>query len=412
MFDRRGARILLAVVLLVALVLITVDFRGGDDGPTAGARAVVTATLRPIQEGVSTLIRPITDAAGTVRDLFAIRAENQRLRAEVERLEQRRRSLVDLERENDELRELLAIASARDLETVGARTVALAPSGFEWTMTIDVGSNDGVERNMPVINGDGLVGRVIQVTPSASRVLLAIDPSFSAAARSARTGEIAAVDGRGGEPMALRPLNPDADLEIGDEIVTSAYQGGVFPGGIPIGTISAIGPETSRLVREVEVSPFVDFTRIHHVLVVLSAPVEDIPPLSDLQDLQFEPPPGPPIVDRTPAGPPSPPVLDDEAEADDADDDNGADDGAEADDDNGADDNGADDAVEDGDEEALASPAARDRVAPFAFVTSGARLAFGRTAILHTAPVDQAPEPRLEVEYPAARGSQRTGRGS
>jgi rod shape-determining protein MreC len=339
-FDRKGARALLAVVVLVALVLVTIDFRSDDDGPLTEARGGVTAVLRPVQDGVVTLLRPFTDAADNVRDLFAVRAENQRLRAEVARLQERRASMADLERENAELLELLAIAETRDLETVGARTVALAPSGFEWTMTIDVGSDQGIERNMPVINGDGLVGRVIQVTPSASRVLLAIDPSFSAAARAARSGEIGAVDGRGGEPMALRPLDPDADLRVGDEIVTSAYQGGVFPGGIPIGTISAIGPETSRLVREVEVSPFVDFTRIHHVLVVLSAPVEEVPPLSDLQELDFDPPPVPPIMDRTPVLP------DDEDDEDDGGDEPDGD----ADDDGGDEAGGGDgdDAEEDG----------------------------------------------------------------
>jgi rod shape-determining protein MreC len=299
-FERRGARALLAALVVVALVLVTIDFRAGDEGPVAEARGGVTAVLRPVQDGIVTLLRPVTEAAGNVRDLFAVRAENQRLRGEVADLEVRRRSMTDLERENAELRELLELA-ATDLETVAARVVALAPSGFEWTMTIDVGSNHGVARNMPVVNGDGLVGRVIQATPSASRVLLAIDPSFSAAARSARTGEIGAVDGRGGEPMAMRPLDPAADLQVGDEIVTSAYQGGVFPSGIPIGTVTAVGEDTSPLVQEVQVSPFVDFTRIHHVLVVRSAPVEEVPPLSDLEDLEFEPPEGPPIIDRTPA---------------------------------------------------------------------------------------------------------------
>jgi rod shape-determining protein MreC len=301
-FQRRRARVLLAVLVVAALVLVTIDFRSGDEGPVASARGGLTAVLAPVQDGIATLIRPITDAAGNVGDLFAVRAENQRLRAENERLRERRRSVTDLERENDELRELLGLADQLQFDTIGARTVALAPSGFEWTMTIDVGSDDGIERDMPVINGDGLVGRVIQTTSSASRVLLAIDPNFSAAARSARTGEIGAVDGRGGEPMSLRPLDPDADLQLGDEIVTSAYQGGIFPGGIPIGTVSAVGESGNRLVQEVQVSPFVDFTRIHHVLVVTSAPVEEIPPLSDLQDLEFEPPPGPPTVDRTPEG--------------------------------------------------------------------------------------------------------------
>jgi rod shape-determining protein MreC len=312
-FERRGARALLAAFVVVALVLVTIDFRAGDEGPVAEARGGVMGALRPVQDGVVTLLRPFTDAAGSVRDLFAVRAENQRLRDEVADLEARRRSMTDLERENAELRELLELADA-DLETVAARVVALAPSGFEWTMTIDIGTTDGVARNMPVVNGDGLVGRVIQTTPSASRVLLAIDPSFSAAARSARTGEIGAVDGRGGEPMTMRPLDPAADLQLGDEIVTSAYQGGVFPSGIPIGTVTAVGDDASPLVREVQVSPFVDFTRIHHVLVVRSAPVEDVPPLTDLQDLEFEPPDGPPIIDRTPSDEiPSGPAADADA---------------------------------------------------------------------------------------------------
>jgi rod shape-determining protein MreC len=103
--------------------------------------------------------------------------------------------------------------------------------------------------------------------------------------------------------MTLRTLDPEADLQLDDEIVTSAYQGGLFPGGIPIGTVSAVGAPGNRLVREVQVAPFVDFTRIHHVLVVVGAPVEDVPPLTDLQDLEFDPPPVPPTVERTPRGP-------------------------------------------------------------------------------------------------------------
>jgi hypothetical protein len=102
----------------------------------------------------------------------------------------------------------------------------------------------------------------------------------------------------------------------------------VFPSGIPIGTVTAVGEDTSPLVREVQVSPFVDFTRIHHVLVVRSAPVEDVPPLTDLQDLEFEPPDGPPIIDRSPSDevPTSPaPDPDDDAD-DDTDDDTEGDD--------------------------------------------------------------------------------------
>ena len=291
MYQRRRARILIGVLLFVSLVLVTLDVRGGEGNLLDRLRGTATTVLSPIQDGVSTLTRPLGDGTSSVRELFRIRSENAELRQRVDELEERRRARTDLERENRELRDLLDIRDHADLDTVTARAVALAPSSFEWTITIDVGANDGVERDMPVINGDGLVGRVIQVTPQSSRVLLAIDPSFSAAARSGRTGEIGTMSGRGGDPMLMQPLDPSADVETGDEIVTSSYAGGVFPGGIPIGVVTDAGDPTARLTRTIQVLPYVDFTRLHHVHVVLSAPVEPVPPLDGTADIPFVPPP-------------------------------------------------------------------------------------------------------------------------
>ncbi|MCC5949945.1 MAG: rod shape-determining protein MreC [Nitriliruptoraceae bacterium] len=326
--SQRRARVLLAVLLVAALVLVTVDFRSEPGGRTDGVRGVVTTVTRPLQDGVSALVRPFTTLGDTVNDLFATRGENRRLREQVATLQQRRASAADLERENVELRELLAIRDRTELPTVTARTVALAPSNFEWTITIDVGSNDGIERDMPVIDGDGLVGRVIQVTPNASRVLLAIDPTFAAAARVADSGEIGTIDGRGGDPMLMRPLDPEAGIEVGDEIVTSSYQGGVFPAGIPIGTVSSVPESASRLTSEVLVNPFVDFTRLHHVLVILVDPTEDVPPFEGSEGLDFLRPPVPPVLEpalpgtgEEPGGgtgePPDDGSEDDEADGDD-----------------------------------------------------------------------------------------------
>jgi rod shape-determining protein MreC len=315
--QQRRARVLLTVLLLTALVLITVDFRGGDDGPVDRLRSGVTVIMRPIQDGVAVLVRPFSDLGSGVRDVVSTRAENQRLREEITILEQRRSSSTDLERENAELRNLLTMRDRTELETVTARTVALAPSSFEWTITIDVGSVDGIERDMPVLDGDGLVGRVIQVTPNASRVLLSIDPNFSAASRTARTGEIGPIDGRGGDPMVMRPLDPDADVEVGDEVVTSSYEGGVFPAGIPIGTVSEVVETGSRLTREVLVSPFVDFTRLDHVLVILTGGVQELPPFEGTDGIEFT---RPPVV-----------TLPDEADDEDDDGDDDADDDTEGD---------------------------------------------------------------------------------
>ena len=287
MYHRRRARLVLILLIISALVLVTIDFRANDadgDGPLDRVRGVVTTVFRPVQDGLVTLVRPLGNAASSVTDIFAVRSENERLRAQVEALSERHRSVDDLERENAELRDLLAIRDRGQLETVTARTVALGPSYFEWTVTIDVGTDDGVRRGMPVINGDGLVGRVFQATPSASRVLLAIDPNFFAAARLVDSGEIGNLNGRGGDPMLFNPLEPEAEIEVGEELVTSSYDGGAFPGGIPIGMVAAIGDTSTRLTQEVEIRPFVNFTRLDHVLVVLQEPVEDIPPLDEVEE--------------------------------------------------------------------------------------------------------------------------------
>lgn len=293
MYNRRRARILLAVLVLLALVLVTVDFRSegsSGDGPLGRLRGVASTVFGPVQDGLSTIVAPIGNSLSGIGDVFDARSENAQLRAQLERLEERRLSYDDVLRENEELRELLEIQERSALETLAAQVIANGPSNFEWTITLDVGSADGVQRDMPVINGDGLVGRVIQVTADTSRVLLAVDPSFQAAAAHAQTGETGTIQGDGGEPMVYRPLDPEAEVEVGDEIVTSRYSNGVFPAGIPIGTVDATDESAGLLSRSISVRPWVDFTRLQTVLVVLYEPERTLPGDDLGEGLEFDRP--------------------------------------------------------------------------------------------------------------------------
>lgn len=306
MYQRRRSRVLLAVLVLITLVLITVDFRSGDDGPLSAVRGLATTVFEPVQDGLSTLLAPIGRAFGAVGDLFDLREENARLHARLEELEARRRSFEDLEGENVQLRDLLATRDRGRYEVVTARVIALGPSNFEHTITLDVGSDDGVALDMPIINGDGLVGRIIQVTPRASRVMLAIDPTFSAAASVAANDEQGHIDGRGGDLMRFHPWDPEIAISVGDEIVTSSYSNGVFPPGIPIGTVEHVGEQTTLLSRDVDVRPYVDFTRLELVLVVLHAPIPELPPVENNPDRPFDPPVVPPSPSPPPPGEPAP----------------------------------------------------------------------------------------------------------
>lgn len=290
MYQRRRVRVLLATLVLTALVLITVDFRSSG-GPLDALRAGATAVFEPVQNGLSTVLRPVGDAFASVRELFRLRDENAELRARLEELATRNQSFTDLRRQNEELRGLLGIQEQLGFEeTVVARVVALAPSNYEWTVTLDAGRADGIDRNMVVVNRSGLVGRVVQVTEHASRVLLAIDPNFSASVRTAADGEVGSIDGRGGDLMVFRPIDPEGPIEVGDEVVTNRYDYGIFPSGIPVGAVESVGDATSLLEREVLVRPFVDFTGLDFVMVVLQLPVEEPPPIPDRPEGPFIPP--------------------------------------------------------------------------------------------------------------------------
>ncbi|MGH3442986.1 MAG: rod shape-determining protein MreC [Nitriliruptorales bacterium] len=283
MYERRRARVLLAVLTLVSLLLITVDARSGADGPLSRVRGAVVTAFGPVQEGIATVIEPVSGAVRNVVELFRLREENARLRADLERATQRRQSIEDLERERASLEGLLdmrdgLLGTSGDYDFRAASVIGLAPSNFVWTITIDVGARHGVEKDMAVIDGDGLVGRVIQVAPTASRILLATDRSFSAAVRIPRTGEHGFVEGGGADPLRLTLIDPEADVREDDEVVTASYSDATFPPGIPVGRISSVGELSGTLNRDISVRPYVDYTSLRHVLVVLRTPPDvDLP---------------------------------------------------------------------------------------------------------------------------------------
>jgi rod shape-determining protein MreC len=267
-------------LVITAMVLVTLDFRD-DGGVTDAARDAASVGFEPFERGLTRLVIPVRRLGDGLRDLLATRTENQQLRAEVEDLRERRRAFADLEREITELRDLLDYRAASGFTTATGRVISVSPSNFEWTMTIDVGSREGVERGMAVVNGDGLVGRVLSTTATASRVLLAIDPNFSVAARTVGGASIGVVDGRGAEPLRFDPLDPRAGIRQGDEVVTATFPGSAVPAGIPIGRVSSSEVGGSRLAVFYDVRPFVDIVRLDHVLVILSAPAPVVPPFED-----------------------------------------------------------------------------------------------------------------------------------
>ena len=289
MTPERRVRTLFAALMLLAVALVTLDARDGAEPP----RGAATAALEPLGSPLARALQPVRDLDDAVRDLLGTRAENRRLRAENEELRARRASDEDLVRQVEELRALVGLRDGLGLETVAARVISVTPSNFEWTLTIDAGTDDGVERGMAVVSGDGLVGRVLLATGGAARVLLLIDPNFSVAARVLGGDGLGVLDGRGSEAMRFSPLDARLPAAEGDELVTASFPGSAVPAGIPIGRLSAREDTDSRLRAAYAVAPFVDVAALDHLLVVVAPPAPEVPLLEDSSGVPLDVP-GPP----------------------------------------------------------------------------------------------------------------------
>ena len=160
MRDTRRSRIVLAILVLVSITLIVFDLRGGESGPTRPLRVAGETVLGSAERAMATFVVPVRgliESLGGLGDADAriaqLEADNARLQAELDTVANDRARVADLEA-------LLGLVSTNDYETVPAQVIAVGPAqGFAWTVTIDAGSRDGVERDMSVISGAGLVGR-------------------------------------------------------------------------------------------------------------------------------------------------------------------------------------------------------------------------------------------------------------
>ena len=184
--PRRRQLTILAALLAASIVLITIDFRQPDGGPVERLQRLAIAVFGPLQQGASAVVRPVEGLAGGVSELGGLRERNRRLEAEVARLRAQERTYGDVLGENRRLRGALAMARRCGCRTVGASVVASSGSNFQLSVTVDAGSRQGVTRDMAVVDADGLVGRVTQVTADYAIVLLVTDPASGVAATLAQ----------------------------------------------------------------------------------------------------------------------------------------------------------------------------------------------------------------------------------
>ncbi len=256
--------------ILVALALLAVGlYRAGLWEPIEGLLTSVTA---PLQQGVNGVIRGLEDLSQTARDLRDLRQRNEELEGENAELLLEIVRLREIEVEAALQRDLLNFTQShpafaiRGGHVVG-RVTGRDPSNVQRYVMLDVGTREGIERNMPVVTNRGLVGRVSEVGATWSRVLLITDVSSSVNAVTQSTRATGLLQGRADGLPVLRDVPQSDTVSVGDTLFTSGL-GGNFPRQILIGQITAVERNDYDLFQTATVQPTVDFDRLEMVLIL------------------------------------------------------------------------------------------------------------------------------------------------
>jgi rod shape-determining protein MreC len=241
-------------------------------------RGILTL-VSPVQSAFATLARSIGHAAGRYVDLVHVRAENEKLRNDNEHL---RAELLEAKRgaaESVRFQHLLGLRNAVAAETLVARVIAIDVSPYFRVARIQLDRGESlVQRGMPVITPEGVVGRINRTSGETSDIMLTVDPRSAIDVVLPRTGGRGILKGKPGENgyrCAIEYLMQGDQAKDGDLVVTSGLGG--FPRDLPVGKVSKVVKNSAGLTQDIEITPDVDFARLSEVLVVV-APAPPVDP--------------------------------------------------------------------------------------------------------------------------------------
>ncbi|HXF83402.1 MAG TPA: rod shape-determining protein MreC [bacterium] len=267
LLARRRIAIFLVLVLFT-LVLLSSQTRSADRRDVGLVGRALLTVLLPVQAGMVRIADGLGGVWGRFTEIGRLRVENTRLRAQVASLNREVAALREQAAAAQRLERLLELRAQVRYHGVAARVIGRDPGRWFSTVLIDRGSRDGIQRNAPVVTPEGVVGRVIEVTPFASRVLLIADARSAVGVVVQTTRDAAVVEGRGTDRLHLKYLSRAAQVRPGDLLVTSGL-GGVFPRGLVVGRLASIEREEGALLQEAEVEPAAQLGRLEEVLVLL-----------------------------------------------------------------------------------------------------------------------------------------------
>ena len=259
----------LIVLSVISLALFVLGVREGDSGLLHGVRGVFQTVATPARVVGSVVASPVSGISNVVGNLTAdsqtlsdLKAENDDLKAQVARL-------TEYEDEANTLTDLLQLRNQYNLDSTAARVIARSTDSWSSTITIDKGTTSGIQTGMPVMTSTGVVGQVSECGPTTATVRLITDESSGVSAKVQSSGAQGQLQGSADGTLHLNLIRTEQQVSTGDSVVTSGL-GGVYPKGLPVGTVSNVTKSSGSLYYDITVEPLASAGSLEEVLVVTS----------------------------------------------------------------------------------------------------------------------------------------------
>jgi rod shape-determining protein MreC len=261
------------VLVLLSIALITVYFRESSGGGLHQVQSAGATVLRPFEVAADRVSQPFRDAYNYFAGLVHAKSDNNKLRKQVEQFRQQASLNLSAAGENADLRQKLHFVNSarfpKGFDYVTASIIAQPSSALEQQVLIAAGSNSGIQKDDPVVTGEGLVGTVIRAANNQSLIALLTDDATSVSAIDVQTRAPGIVKAG----SSFDHVGKDLRVNSGDMLVTAGWKAGnlssIYPYGIPIGQVTSVGQNEVDLYKHVQLQPFANFSTLSSVLVLI-----------------------------------------------------------------------------------------------------------------------------------------------
>lgn len=264
--KKHRSTLVAAVLLIGALILLTYGFSRPSE--TGVLRKLVLGMAAPLQQAINVPLTGLNNVWKRYLFLVGLEAQNRGLRRENDRLSTELNAYREGHLEALRLQKLLGLRELFPHRMVVARVIDRGRASLFKTLLVDRGTADGLQTGLPVLADRGVVGRVIETSWHASRVLLLIDENSNIDALIQRSRAQGILQGAQPAGAHLKYVSSKEEILPGDEVVTSGLAG-LFPKGLPLGTVTAVSRQDGGLFQRIEVAPAVDFSALEEVAILI-----------------------------------------------------------------------------------------------------------------------------------------------